>query len=304
MTQKNVQAAYQAIVDGNIAQARNLLQALVRDAPSADVYYYAAFVTQNPRQAHKLLRKAMQLDPFHAGANRLHHQLEKHGDGVRAHARPDPPQGDRPLTTQEIDNASLAARRSKRARRNRRGFAMFFVGSFISSVISAWFLMFLLGLGSRFVNPVAEQFGGGATIRDYEGTPIAEISNPASIPDLPAALSAPLRVGAENTTGEVLRDGVLHEYTFNAISGDEVAVALQFFSPFAEDVIANVAVLDPNDDPAGDRCERQIIIDAQTGAAYICEIDISGGWTIRVFGREGASSGVYVVSAERLRVIR
>jgi DUF971 family protein len=73
---------------------------------------------------------------------------------------------------------------------------------------------------------------------------------------------------------------------------------VQFFSPFAQDVYPNVAVIDPVGKLAGERCRREIIIDDKTGAAFICSIDVGGEWQVRIFGRDGKSSGVYIVTAE------
>ncbi|MEM6530563.1 MAG: hypothetical protein AAF653_19855, partial [Chloroflexota bacterium] len=188
--------------------------------------------------------------------------------------------------------------RIRRPPRQRGPIVLAVAASMLLSVTLSYAVILLLGTGTFIINPVAETFGGEAPITDYNGTPIADVGNPAELLDLPAALSTDLPLGATNATGDVLRNGLLHEYTFRARAGSSIAVAVQFFSPFAENVFPNVAIIDPDEQLAGDRCRREIIIDAQTGAAFICTIDISGDWRVRIFGRDGASSGVYVVTAE------
>lgn len=79
-------------------------------------------------------------------------------------------------------------------------------------------------------------------------------------------------------------------------SGDEVLIGVQFFAPTALNVPDNVAVFAPNGTNADRGCERQPMLDAQTGIGLICRISSGGMWTVRIFGREGESTGAYAVS--------
>jgi hypothetical protein len=109
--------------------------------------------------------------------------------------------------------------------------------------------------------------------------------------------TAPLSRGTPIT--DVLDAGFAHEYTFSANAGEEIAVAIQFFSPTAKDVNKNVAVLDGDDVNAENHCQRdQIFVDG-SGAAFICTVHKSGLWKLQVFGRDGESTGVYVITYER-----
>lgn len=298
MTEETLQAIYQALVDGDKRRARRLIQSVAQHTRSADVYYYGAFVAGDYPQARRLLERALALEPLHTGANRLHMQLEKQGVIALEGVPPAPPTN-RPATTSgTIADADLRRRKQARAKRNHRSLFAFIAVSMVLSLVSSWLVLLLLGIASWATEPVAQAFGGQPAARAYNGTPIAEIDNPARLLDFPAALSTTLPRGATNTTGEVLRDGVLHEYTFQASMGENLAVAVQFFSPFAEDVSSHVAIFDPNERIAERRCSHEVILDEQTGAAYICDIDVSGTWTIRIYGREGASTGVYVVSSD------
>ncbi|MBZ0289870.1 MAG: hypothetical protein K8I30_19765, partial [Anaerolineae bacterium] len=110
--------------------------------------------------------------------------------------------------------------------------------------------------------------------------------------------SAPLARG--NPIGDVLDEGFAHEYTFNTSAGEEIAIAIQFFSPTAKAVEKNVAVLDTDDVNAANHCQRDQIFTDGSGAAFICIIHRGGKWKLQVFGRDGESTGAYVVTYDRM----
>ena len=60
----------------------------------------------------------------------------------------------------------------------------------------------------------------------------------------------------------------------------------------------NVTILDPAGHNVSDRCDRDRLLQGDNGVIFVCEIHASGVWQIRLFGREGESSGVYVVAIE------
>jgi hypothetical protein len=95
---------------------------------------------------------------------------------------------------------------------------------------------------------------------------------------------------------DVLDPGFAHEYTFPATAGQEIAVAVQFFSPTAKKVDANVAVLDPDGINAEEHCQRDYIFVDGSGVAFTCQAHKSGSWKIQLFGRANESTGVYVVT--------
>jgi|GEM_PF-3178044 len=109
--------------------------------------------------------------------------------------------------------------------------------------------------------------------------------------------SAPLVRGSPIT--DVLDAGFAHEYTFTATAGEEIAIAIQFFSPTAKAVGDNVAILDASDINAENQCERDTIFIDGSGMAFICTVHQSGMWKLQVFGRADESTGVYVVTYER-----
>ena len=302
MTDQHLDAIYTALNRSDRREAKRLLVPLLKSHPDADAYYYAAYIAGDRKQARAFLRRALQEDAFHSGANRLLMRIEEQGmEAIKTTPLAPPGGRKRATTSQPVVNREAMQQKQRRIRRRQRQrgvLVIFGVASFLLSITLSYVTMLALGVGTVIVNPVAETLGGEAPIMDYNGTPIADVDNPAALLDLPASLSTELPLGAANATGDILRNGLLHEYKFRARVGGNIAVAVQFFSPLAEDVFPNVAIIDPNGELAGDRCRREIIIDAQTGAAFICAIDVSGEWQVRIFGKDGESSGAYVVTAE------
>jgi hypothetical protein len=96
----------------------------------------------------------------------------------------------------------------------------------------------------------------------------------------------------------VLEPGIVHEHTFTAVSGEEVVVGVQFFSPSANRVNRNIAILDPDDRETS--CDRNRILQGDNGSMIICDIHKPGTWKMRVLGIEGQSTGAYFVSVDRL----
>jgi hypothetical protein len=99
---------------------------------------------------------------------------------------------------------------------------------------------------------------------------------------------------------DVLDPGYAHEYTFTTTAGSEFAIAIQFFSPTATSVDTNVAIVDGDGVNAESHCERDSIFVDGSGVAFICQVHQGGTWKLQVFGREGQSTGVYVVTYERM----
>jgi hypothetical protein len=311
MTDVRLLAVHKAISMGDVQRARKLLKTLAKDLPEkADVYYYGAFVASNARQAEQMLRRALSVDELHSGANRLDYILRTEGFDTLRITPPDEPrdsgvtitQTHKTLKTEDIVERQRAVNRRYRRGffRNRRRSGWTFLGWLVLSLSSSWLVMLLLGIGSQFTSPVARLLGAPEPIQTIGGQPVTSYQNPATLSELPSSSSGEIERGEAGTTGDVMRAGALHEYTFEARQGEVLAVAVQFFSPFAENVVDNVAVKDPEGRAAGERCQRDFIIDEKTGVVFICRVDVSGDWLLRIYGREGESSGVYIVSAERL----
>ncbi len=95
---------------------------------------------------------------------------------------------------------------------------------------------------------------------------------------------------------DVLDPGFAHEYSFSATAGQEIAVAVQFFSPTAKKVGANVAILDPDGFNAEANCQRDYIFVDGSGVAFTCQVHKTGNWKIQLFGRADESTGVYIIT--------
>jgi hypothetical protein len=78
-----------------------------------------------------------------------------------------------------------------------------------------------------------------------------------------------------------------------------MAVMVQFLSPTANSVSRNVAILDPAGENAEGECLRDSILQGDNGVVLDCRIQRTGVWRVRIFGRDGESTGAYVVSVER-----
>jgi hypothetical protein len=306
MTDKRLAMLHRAIVVGDVRRARQMVKILAQKLPdNPDVYYYAAYVARDKAHAERMVNRALELDSFHSGTNRLQYQISEIGYEA---ARAEPPDAPRnaPLTdTTSVPVVKLADLQARQRQRRRwwrnvpRGRLMTLVVSgVILSVSSSWLLMLMLGIGSQFINPVATFLGAPAPIMEHEGRSIIDYANPAELEGLGASYNTEFGRGEAGTTGDILRDGAMHEYELEARAGEEIAIAVQFFSPFADNVPENVAVIDPAGRLADDQCERDYILDQYTGIVYICDINVSGVWKVRIFGKERESSGVYVVTAD------
>jgi hypothetical protein len=80
----------------------------------------------------------------------------------------------------------------------------------------------------------------------------------------------------QKPVSDVLDAGQTHEYTFDAQRGEELAVGIQFLSPNAKKVSANVAVLDPDGANAESACQRDSILTDGSSVAFICNVYKSG----------------------------
>lgn len=332
--QENFDAIQTALQTGDKKHARKLLRPLLDSAPTADLWMLAASACESPEQEIGCLKQALKLDPQHTQAKQRYRQLKQ------ASSQPEMPSldllvDDMPpvelLTTapppppRSID--VFALKREQR-RRNQRGWTnLGCVGSILLSLSLSYFVLTVTG--SPIASQVRQILGGNAPSAPRAGTPVFGIAEPTpglNTEGLPANdgsasgesvqptqrpasqsgnqftvqpdLSKPL---AENEPlSDVLDPGFTHEYTFSAQRGREIAIAIQFFSPTATNVAANVAILNPDNRNAGKTCQQDTIFTDGTGIAFICQINQSGTWKLQVFGQDGASTGVYVVTFESM----
>lgn len=155
-------------------------------------------------------------------------------------------------------------------------------------------------------NPLASDAGSSGGANPVNLMPVTPDGDPNTYADDAAAggfVVQPNKTAAltrGGTVADVLDAGFAHEYIFTAAAGEEVAIAIQFFSPTAKAVEKNVAILDADGVNAETHCVRDEIFTDGSGAAFICTIHRGGKWKLQVFGRDGESTGAYVVSYDRM----
>lgn len=277
-------AIMSAINAGDNARARQLLQPLLRSSPSAEAWYQASRLTETPEHEVACLKQALGLDPYHVEARRRYRQLQD--TAVPAAAPPPQP------TVQPVQMTAKRARRPGR----KRG-TWFYVGVFATILLGLTCSYFvLLVIGSPIPGQLSGFVTGSPPVTEIDGVPLDQIPD-AVFRIAPSRSTALPRAEAQ---ADVLPPGVVHEYTFEAIGGTEVAIGIQFFSPTATRVSRNIAVLDPEGRDAESACARSSILQGDNGAAIICRIQRGGTWKVRLLGRVGESAGAYVVSIENL----
>ncbi len=257
---------------------------------SADAYYAAALAAAGSEQRLFYLRQALALDPWHAGANRALTLLE--GDQTRSAGITGlPPRAAAAASrrTQTSEVPQIGPLKQVRHRRKRTVWTWIGIGgTVLLSLTSMFVLMLVTGRGGDLLNLIT----GNQPVSEVEGTPVEMMAAP--VRAVPPSQTRPMQ--SDDTFSDALTDGHLHEYTFSAPRGAEVLIGVQFFSDTAQNVPQHVALFDPQGREAGGACERQRIIDDFTGIGLICRISQGGQWSLRIFGREGESTGAYAVS--------
>ncbi len=228
----------------------------------------------------------------------------------------------------------FALKREQRRQSQRRWTTLGCIGSMLLSLSMSYFVLTVTG--SPIASQVRQILGGNAPSAPRAGTPVFGITEATPVlnnGDTPPSNSSASATESVQTTqrpassgqsgsqftvqpdestrlmeneplSDVLDPGFTHEFTFAVQRGSEVAIAIQFFSPTAtnvsSNVASNVAILNPDGRNAESSCERDTIFTDGTGIAFICKIYKSGTWKLQVFGQEGASTGVYVVTFDSM----
>jgi hypothetical protein len=273
-----------AIEAGDKARARRLLRPLL-EQPSAEVWYVAAQAAEQPAQEAACLQRALALDPLHGRARSRLLALQ----GEMAPPVPPPPTPQPSL--EALTQPPLKPKAQRRSLLARPGCLLLGV---LSLAAASYFVMSVLGL--QIAGRIASVLSGAPAVREYNGVPVDQLPDPALV--VPADQTAPLRTGQQEM--QVLPAGYVHEYHFEAAARTEVAIYVQFLSLTAKAARRNVAVLDAAGQDARGRCQRDAILQDGSGIIFTCQVDRGGTWTVRIFGKEGESSGAYFVSVERL----
>ncbi|MGQ9908305.1 MAG: hypothetical protein ACUVS2_05655 [Candidatus Flexifilum sp.] len=295
----DLQPIREALKAGDKARARQLLTPILTSQPSADAWALAARACDTDEAAIKCLRKALALDPFHGEANRLLLRIE--GAVPPEALRREREERIAAFATGELlqqmlkpeANPLVTEKRPRRAHKPASPWRAVGCLGFILLGLSVGLLTLnLIGIVSGVFGTIARATGGPTPVMEWQGVPLSAVENAAYV--LPAAQSEPALV----RDADVLDDGYVHEYTFAGTAGQEVAVYVQFLSLGADRVSRNVAILRPDGSDGRGSCTRDQIIQGDNNIVYICTLNQSGTWRVRILGRAGESVGAYFVGVE------
>ncbi len=291
----------EAIKTGDKAHARELLRPLLKAEPTAELWYLAAYACESRDHARQCLNRAIFYDRDHHPTRRALAQLESGAGTLPPLDAPAavPVAIPEPLIEPPLNRPARARTRPKRT-----GPPWGLIGCGGSLLLSLSLSYVVL---TYLDSPIAAQVravlrGEVGAPTQGEGTPVFGAAPGMNAP--PGAFvvqpSKSAEIKRQQPASDVMDAGKAHEYTFEAYQGEELAIGIQFLSPTARQVGANVAVIDPDGLNAESRCQRDFILTDGSSVAFICQVHKSGTWKLHIFGRDGESTGVYVVTYERM----
>ena len=298
----------EALRNGDKAAARRLLPPLIKAQPSADLWTLAAQACDKQEDAIKCLRKALELDPLHSRANRMLFKLEG--------AKPPTAEEWQRLTTQQPRSAPapkvdpIPLKKPKRQRRLNPWRVIGCLSFLLLGSACSLFTLNMVGVISGMFTTATVLLGGPTPVSQWEGQPLVEVTNapvvvPPSQSEVIGDASSEQDFAERTSTGgrdaDVLEPGYSHEYRFDARRGASYAIYIQFLSLDANRVSRNVAVIRPDGTDATSLCDRSSILEGDNNVTYICDIDATGEWKVRILGRDGESVGAYFVGIERMQ---
>ncbi|MDX1996021.1 MAG: serine/threonine-protein kinase [bacterium] len=293
-------AGRRVTIDLNASYSDNTVPTVVENIPAffespkpgitADNLFRQAQGTDDTTVALALLKQALDLDPWHVEANRLRLKLEK------ARAAATPPPTPKPLTTplpeMKRSTRDQEKQRQRRLQQRRRRIATL-AGFMLLSASCSALTSGLLGLFPGVIATVTQIFGGRPPVTEINGVPIE------NLPDAAALVPPSKSVEAPQQGADVLDHGLLHEYLFEAVQGEEYYIYIQFMSLAASSVAKNVVVITPSGNPARtEQCYSMGeggLLGGEANTTITCMIDQTGTWRVRVLGIEGESIGAYFV---------
>ncbi|MCA0455772.1 MAG: hypothetical protein LCI00_17480 [Chloroflexi bacterium] len=315
----------QEIARGHVVRARKILRVLLEETPTSALWYLASTVCETPEQEMGCLKEALRLDRNYMAARRRYVELKQMQQVNRESEMPPlmvlvddlpMPEPERPEEPDPFTVNHTHYRRSQR-----RWAAVSVAGTVVMSLSSAYFVLTLLGSpipaqirsllsGERPVEQTGQPIFGSRTGSGQLNTPNAPLPPVSATNENYSAAAAAsgfvvqpnksAALEAEKPVNDVLDPGFAHEYVLAAKAGEELAVAVQFFSPTAKDVGSNMAMLDPDGLNASAQCERGSILTDGSSVTYICKINKTGNWRLQLFGHSGESTGVYIVTYQRM----
>ncbi|HEX2905740.1 MAG TPA: hypothetical protein VHO69_02690 [Phototrophicaceae bacterium] len=290
----------EALKAGDKRRARDLLRPLIAEKPTAELWYLSAHACESRDHARTCLNRALAYDRNHQPTKRALNKIES---GL------DMPPLDAPLEIPRVDpdappiplpaKKAAAAPKSKGPKRTGANWTLIGCGGSILLSLSSLYLLLSI-TGSPIAEQVRSLLSGEGLAPAVEGTPVFGNSSGTGTGTFVVQPDKSMELKRQQPTSDVLDSGHAHEYVFEASTGEEVAIGIQFFSPSAKQVGANVAVLDPDGNNAKGVCERQAILMDGSSATFICQINKSGAWKLQILGRTDQSTGVYAVTFERM----
>jgi hypothetical protein len=294
--------------------------AKAQPARSADEYVRLAERADDPAEAIAYLRQALALDAWHSKANRMLVQLEGARPpiqtGVTAQVKPDGAarktaelkktqqaaalKADARVSTDEQvapaaqpDGEALEPLKKPRRKRKRTVWTYVTIASIVLlNVTLSLFVAF--ALGTDFAGKLRNLVIGKSPAQTINGTPMKDIPNVA----LTLTPSYNRDLSDHQATGDVMVAGDVHEYKFQATAGQELAINVQFVSLTAKNVGRNVGIIRPDGTNAEGSCQRDSILKDGSSVVFICKIDQSGLWRVRIYGIVDQSTGAYVVAVQ------
>ncbi|MBN1967118.1 MAG: hypothetical protein JW910_20860 [Anaerolineae bacterium] len=255
-------------------------RAIQADRHNVAAWWLAAHAASTPEEARVALRVVLKLQPDHAKAHAALARL----DAAQAAASAEPEPADPTITARPTQPFPGPLKRSARKpRRWRRNFVTVLLIALSVIVLGSGGLLLISNLtGSDFATQIEEVFVGEEA----------------------RATATPRGLAADTQITSQIRDDQVQTFYFEATTGTEMFVAVGF-AAIANDADTSGALelIDPDgylverSSPDSAEFEMPSIPLLETGAFAMLQytIDVSGLWTLRLVGREGHSSGAYVM---------
>lgn len=268
--------------------AREMLRPILTSQPTAEAWFLASQIAANRAQSINFLRRALALDPDHVGAQRGLLMLEGKKPSVTTMPNLVPIEGSAPATpgSKARDISKPPSRRWSRI--GCLAFMLVLILAFAALALDA------LGVYQGLITGITIVSGGPTPVSEIDGTPLAQVDNAAAL--VPAAQSKQ----AIARDADIIENGYLHEYRFNATTPQKITVSIQFFSLAAKRVSHNIAVLAPDGTDIFSRCTQASASEIDSTVNVTCQVIDPGTYLVRVLGRSDESIGAYLIGVQRL----
>jgi len=289
-----------ALNTGDKKAAQKMLRPLLNNHPTAEMWRLAAQACTTNEKAIECLRRAVALDPFHDGANRLLFKLES-AQSMMLVVEEQPSMEMLVAPTHDLvppwaapDEVSKTAEVRQVRRKSHTTRNILLLSLLLLGIAGSVLTLNMIGIISGPITTLTMLMGGAAPVRDIGGVSINEVEAASTL------ISPSHTERLEGRDTDVLEPGYQHEYTFDGRFGQEAAIYVQFLSLAANRVSRNVVLLRPDGTDATAECTHDTILRGDNNVALTCVLDASGEWKLRILGREGESVGAYFVGVEQI----